>query len=36
MLVFKDTFQREVLRIKINYMVQGKWLWLRLLLMPKL
>jgi hypothetical protein len=36
MLIFKVTFKGLVLRIKLNFMVEGKCVWLRLLLMPKL
>jgi len=35
-LIFKGTFQEYVLRINFNFNAQGKRLWLRLLLMPKL
>jgi len=32
----KDIFQGSVLKIKLNFKVQGKLVWLRLLIMPKL
>jgi hypothetical protein len=36
MLIFKDTFHGLVLKIKFKFKVQGKCVWLRFLLMPKL
>jgi hypothetical protein len=34
-LKFKVSFRGYFLRIKLNFKVQGKCVWLRLLLMPK-
>jgi len=35
-IIFKDSFPGLVLRIKFNFKVQGKCVWLRFLLIPKL